>query len=128
MGRGVKWLASCVAGGLLLVSAVSVSNVVARASAPAAAAPVLMSAVEGTICKTTPVTSGTATAQQASSCAACFECTNREGPSDRCLALCERLQCDPGAGNPRCEAIVLCIIGYRWDANACQCLPDQSGN
>ena len=125
MGRGVKWLASCVAGGLLWGSAVSVSNVVARASAPAVAAPVLMSAVEGTICKTTPATIAV---RQASSCTACFECTNSEGPSERCLALCERLECDPGAGNPRCEVIGLCTVGYRWDVNACRCVVDPSGN
>src|SRR5687767_1862408 len=124
MGRRVNWLAALVVGGLLLVSAASVSDVVGGAPV-SAATPVLMSSVQGDICPTAPFT---ASAQQGASCEACSQCIAREGPTEQCVALCDRLECDPQAPGGRCDVVGLCVEGYRWDANACRCVADPSGN
>ena len=119
--RGSAWF---VAGCLVLLSSWSFSDVVHPV--PITPSSPVTTGVQANLCA--PMTF--AAAQQQSSCSSCGECVSREGQTDRCLAICERLGCDPSDLNPsgRCDVIFLCVIGYRWDPNACRCVVDPSGN
>lgn len=123
--HGLLWLAALTGACIVLVSPLADSKLVGTTRVAAASSSAVATAFPGAAC----APAAAAAAQEGAGCSACWQCVNRDGPTDRCLAICDRLGCDPGGGNPRpgCDAIGLCVEGFHWDFNACMCLPDHSG-